>query len=286
MNNYSDTVEVVNYYKKSAWLYKYFWYSPRSLGMHCGFWDKDTTNRDDAILNQFKFILKKSKIKKGMIALDAGCGVGGGAIYIAKYSKAKTTGITISPEQVSEARRNSILAGSEDLVDFKCMDFMRMDFPNDAFDLVFGIESVCYAYPKRIFLKEVLRVLKPGGVLIINDGYLKREPITNSERDLRDSLCDGWRMKELVHFDHMSKTISDVGFTNLIVEDKAEMVRPTLRSIDRLVKWFSLVSIFFKYFKNDAIKSINDNILSLATLSEGDKSNLFGYYSHIAYKPK
>lgn len=286
MDKHSDNKEVVSYYKRSGWLYKYFWYSPKSLGMHCGFWDKDTKNRDKAIINQFKFIFKKAKIEKNMKVLDVGCGVGGGAIYIAKNSGAMAMGITISLEQVEEAKRNAVLAGVTDLVDFRCMDFMKMDFSDDTFDLVFGIESVCYAYPKNTFLNEVYRVLKPGGKLIINDGYIKRELVTIRDKYLRDSLCHGWRMKELVHFEYMSKAIKDAGFNGLVVEDKAIAVRPTLHSIGNLIRWFSLPLAMFNFLRIDAILSIRDNIQSLATLSEGDEANLFGYYSHMAYKPE
>ncbi len=285
MNRKIVAGEVSEYYRQSGWLYKYFWYSQKSLGMHCGFWDKNTKNRDEAIINQFKFIISKAKIHKGMQILDAGCGVGGGAIYISKHTGAISTGITISPEQVVESKRNAVLANVHEITRFYCMDFMKTNFPNNTFDVVFGIESICYSYPKIKFLKEVLRILKPGGIIIINDGYVRREPKNQKENDLRVAMCDGWHMPELVHYKYMSKVIHEAGFSQPEVEDKANQVRPTLLSINKLITLFRPLFSLSKYLKIPKLRSIYDNVQALATLAEGDNIGLFGYYSISARKP-
>lgn len=68
--------------------------------MHYGFWDDKTKNRQQAILNENREVVRLGRIKKNMRILDAGCGVGGTAIYIAKHTGAKIWGITIDPNQV------------------------------------------------------------------------------------------------------------------------------------------------------------------------------------------
>ena len=86
--------DIVRYYQSSQWLYRLFCYNKDTLGIHFGFWEKDTKSRQEAMVNQDKEIIKVGVIKKGDRVLDAGCGVGGTAIYIAKIIGARVTGIS------------------------------------------------------------------------------------------------------------------------------------------------------------------------------------------------
>jgi cyclopropane fatty-acyl-phospholipid synthase-like methyltransferase len=122
--------------------------------MHCGFWLKDTKNNDEAIINQYKYLVAKASIDQSKKVLDAGCGVGGGAIYIAKHTGATVVGITISPEQIIEAKKNARKAKVDHLTKFTLEDYTKTGFADNSFDVVFAIESVCYAYPKYVFLRE------------------------------------------------------------------------------------------------------------------------------------
>jgi len=47
------------------------------------------------------------------------------------------------------------------------MDALKMDFPDNSFDLVWGCESGEHMPDKAAYVKEMTRVLKPGGTLVI-----------------------------------------------------------------------------------------------------------------------
>ncbi len=70
------------------------------MGLNYGFWWKGTKGRDEAIRNRFQYVIDQAGIKKNMLVLDAGCGVAGGAIYVAKHAGAIVEAITITPKQV------------------------------------------------------------------------------------------------------------------------------------------------------------------------------------------
>ena len=99
-----------------------------------------------------------------MFVLDVGCGVGGPARNICRFTGAAVTGLNNNQFQVERA---TIKARNEHLyprVAFVKGDFMAMPFEDGAFDAAFAIEATCHA-PDRIgVFSEVFRSLKPGGL--------------------------------------------------------------------------------------------------------------------------
>ena len=284
MKKTNYTSDIADYYRKSGWLYKLFIYSSKTLGIHFGFWDKDTKNYDQSVLNQFSEVVRVTRINKSMKILDAGCGVGGGAIYIAKNTGTTGFGISITPEQIVDAKLNAIRSGVQSLVDFKVMDFTKTSFPKNYFDVVFAIESVCHAYPKEKFLKEMYRILKPGGLLYVSDGYQLRNPSDLYEKNIILTLCRVWRLKELISFSNMSELIKQAGFKLVSVESKSDSVRPTFKYMNFLI-WISTPLTFLsQYVKSNTLSIIRDNSDSMSNYIKGDSVGLVGHYVHVAKK--
>lgn len=46
---------------------------------------------------------------------------------------------------------------------------MNLSFPDGSFDVVWSVEAGPHMPDKAVFAKELLRVLKPGGVLVVAD---------------------------------------------------------------------------------------------------------------------
>ncbi len=275
---------IASYYKKSAWMYKYVWYSSKSLGLHYGFWEDNTKNHDEALINQYKQIIDKARIKAGMKVLDAGCGVGGGSIYIAEHTGANVTGVTITKEQVLEAQMNAKRLDVDELVQFMYMDYAKTIFPNEYFDVVFAVESACYSYPKKLFLDEAYRVLKKGGTLIINDGYSCRKPKNYNESQILKHFCEGWKLRELIEVRDMTGAIETAGFRVITIEDKTLSVRASLVRMAKILRYFKPIIFLAKHLKLDFLTPIYDNALSMEMSIKGVDTGLMGYFRHTAKK--
>ncbi len=276
--------EIASYYKNSQWLYKYFWYSPESLGLHYGFWDTSTKSDDESIINQYRYVINAEKITKSMRVLDAGCGVGGASIYIAKHTGARLTGISITPEQVQSAFQNAKKNNVSSLTKFLVADYCHTPFPPASFDAVFGIESICYAYPKNEFLKEAYRILKSNGVLFITDGYSKRIPNDRIEKNIYSSFCRGFHLKELITYDAMTRAIRASEFKITKVEDKTQAVGHSLQRMKNILRKNKFLISLSRRIPLPFCRAVTDNAVSMRMSIEGIKLGLFGYYAHSAVK--
>ncbi len=228
--------KIVKYYNYTQPFYRIF-YHGKSYGLHYGFWDENTKGLPEAILNTNKFLAQMAKIKKDDKILDAGCGVGGSAIWIAKNIGAQVTGITLSPRQLKKARELAREYGLEESLSFKVMDYTETAFEDSSFDVVWALESVCHAEDKKKFLREAHRLLKPGGRLIVSDGFLTRLPNAKSEQDKLQALLDGWVLPNLSSLESFERDLKELGFNNIKILDKTDRIMPTARKIRNKVRW-------------------------------------------------
>lgn len=102
--------------------------------------------------------------------LDIGCGTGGPTLHLARRTGGRVTGITVSREQL--ARCGERLTAATDLdgrVDFAYGDVMRLDHADDTYDAAWSIDCFPHLSDRPAGLREVRRVLRPGGHLLMTE---------------------------------------------------------------------------------------------------------------------
>src|SRR3954464_9192378 len=95
--------DIENYYDQTEIHYRMHWKLNEGMGLHYGIWDEKAKNLTDAILNTNHRLLTLGEIKPSDLVLDAGCGIGGSSIYLAKNIGCNVKGITLSKKQVNTA---------------------------------------------------------------------------------------------------------------------------------------------------------------------------------------
>ena len=106
-------------------------------------------------------------VKSGQVALDIGCGSGYIADTVQEHTGAKIVGINVSPEQIATARAHAERSGKlgKGLLDFHVASMNDpLSFEDNSFDAVYVMQAICYVHDPNALMKEVRRVLKPGGV--------------------------------------------------------------------------------------------------------------------------
>lgn len=107
-------------------------------------------------------LVKFAGIKPGHRVLDVACGTGVVAITAARH-EAHVTALDLTPELLSVARDNAQIAGVA--VDWHEGDVESLPFDVDAFDVVVSQYGHMFAPRPEVAVREMLRVLRPGGVL-------------------------------------------------------------------------------------------------------------------------
>src|SRR3954451_23882360 len=107
-------------------------------------------------------------IEPASVILDIGCG-GGKAIerLAAVASQGTVQGVDYSPASVAAARFTNARAIAEGRVDVRQASVSALPFADDTFDLVTAVETHYYWPEPSSDLRQVFRVLKPGGSAVI-----------------------------------------------------------------------------------------------------------------------
>ncbi len=168
-----------------------------SAAIHLGFWDVGTRNHREAAVNANRVLASKVGLRPGERVLDAGCGAGGSAVWLARELGARVVGVNLSPSQIHRARRLAHSQGVSDRVSFGRQDFAATTFPNEGFDVVWAQESVCHVEDKEPFLREASRLLKPGGRVVVADRFRCARPFGAEEEALLGHWLSGWAVPDL-----------------------------------------------------------------------------------------
>lgn len=106
--------------------------------------------------------------------LDCGCGHGGTSIYLAQNYGINVVGITVSKEQVLQAKRFVRIAGLQHLVDVRLMNIFECDFVDAEFDGVVDIDSFCQISNFRRLFLVLSRIIGKRGRLVISDNFVDK----------------------------------------------------------------------------------------------------------------
>lgn len=132
----------------------------------------------EAQRNKYRHLLELLRIGPGQQLLEIGSGWGGFALYAAQETGCRVTSITLSEEQLKEARARAKTAGLDGQVQFELADYRDLSGQFDCIVSIEMFEAVGQRYWGEFF-KTVHDRLKPGGrgalqVITIDDAAFAR----------------------------------------------------------------------------------------------------------------
>ncbi|MDT4288178.1 methyltransferase domain-containing protein [Methylomonas sp. MO1] len=213
------------------------WCNRDNLALHYGYWDETKPyDQHQALLNKNQILYEKAGIQAGDKVLDAGCGIGGSTIWMAKQHGNRVTGITISAKQADYARQHAKRHGVAERVDFEIADFCATPFPDASFDVVWALESSCHALYKGDFLREAWRVLRPGGRIVVCDGFVLQRQFNEQQWQAVVTCLNGWAVPNLCARDEFSGLLAQQGFQDIICHDITAQTHASVEHMYKVAK--------------------------------------------------
>ncbi|KAK8199817.1 S-adenosyl-L-methionine-dependent methyltransferase [Phyllosticta capitalensis] len=166
--------------------------------------------------------------------LDAGCGVGHVAIHLAKHHGYRVQGIDIVDHHLKKAKRNISRSGlSEEQVKVRKMDYHHLESLGDeSFDGVYTSETFVHATDPHAVLAGFYRVLRPGGRLSLfeyDHEFIEDSPEAMAASMRKINEFSAMPTNALSHPGVFEEMLEDAGFTNVVVRDYSENIKPMTR---------------------------------------------------------
>ncbi|MCM3920966.1 methyltransferase domain-containing protein [Frankia sp. AiPs1] len=218
--------EVGEFYDDRGWLYEIF----MGHNLHIGYWD-DVDPAADPKDRLTDVLIERTRVRAGQRVLDVGCGTGRPTIRLAAATGAEVVGINVSAEQVAQGKELAREAGLGDRVGFELVDAAELPYDDGSFDAVWAVESLMYLGDRPGALREIHRVLAPGGRLVLAD-YVESGELSARWRRV---LTEGFTVASLPTADDYRDMlrVADLEITDF--EDATPHLRRSAQRIDRLV---------------------------------------------------
>ena len=165
-----------------------------------------------------------AKIKKGDVVIDLGSGAGNDA-FVARHETGETgkvIGIDFTRAMIEKARSNAELRGFNN-VEFREGDIEKMPITSNAADVIVSNCVLNLVPDKDAVMKEIFRVLKPGGHFSISDIVLEGVlPQTIKDAAEMYAGCVSGAIQKRVYLE----LIEHNGFINISIQKEKKIIIP------------------------------------------------------------
>lgn len=169
-------------------------------------------------------------VRAGSRVCDVGCGYGATARMLVDELEAQVTGLTVSPVQLRYGQAHARGENPRLLLG----DWLDNGLPSASFDAVLAIESVSHMRERPRVFSECLRVLRPGGRLVVIDWLATQAARRWQRRLLLDPICREGRLPSLDTMRQYGQMLQSVGFEAVTGRDLSAQVWRTWPWVLRL----------------------------------------------------
>ncbi|NIR32053.1 MAG: methyltransferase domain-containing protein [Gammaproteobacteria bacterium] len=168
---YSDVVETAREYYNSEDADKFYFTIWGGEDIHVGLYQSDDEPIRDASRRTVERMASKlENLSKDVKVLDMGAGYGGAARFLAKTYGCRVDALNLSEvENERGDRQMNKEQGLDQLITVIDASFDNVPAEAESYDIIWSQDSILHTSERRKVLKEVKRLLRPGGEFIMTD---------------------------------------------------------------------------------------------------------------------
>lgn len=222
----------------------------RQFNMHFGFfrWGMNPFKRE-AMLEQMNLeVLDRLHLASGASLLDMGCGLGATLrCFAGRISPARLHGITLIPWQLEHGSRLNEKCPNGQNITLLLGDYEHTRQPSGSYDAVCAIESSCYGggSSKSGFLREAHRLLRPGGRIVVADGFIGPGKWRGPQQAIYRKLCECWVIETLSDVEQFARELTQIGFRDIVIERIQSRVTPSVLHVPWVTLKFLVADVAF-----------------------------------------
>jgi SAM-dependent methyltransferase len=138
--------------------------------------------------DEYRRFFKLMDLRAGQHVLDVGCGSGGPALFLARETGCRVTGVDISEAGIRAAEVQARASGMDKAVAFRQTDVCDpLPFRDGEFDALVCMDVLCHLRNRGQVFREWHRVLRSGGRVLVTDPVVITGLVTREELATRSS---------------------------------------------------------------------------------------------------
>ena len=188
--------------------------------IHIGFYDDTSDIAQASERTVVEMASVAAPITEKTNVLDIGAGYGGAARQLAKAFGCHVTCLNLSETQNATNRRLTEEAGLSQLINVAHGNFETIPSSDAQYDLVWSQDAILHTDRRDLVLKEVERVLKPGGRFVFTDPM----QADDCPEGVLQPVYDRIHLKSLGSFKFYRDTARQLGLSEIAVQDHTDQL--------------------------------------------------------------
>ncbi|MBQ4386906.1 MAG: class I SAM-dependent methyltransferase [Prevotella sp.] len=219
-------------------------------------------------------------IKPGSVVMELGFGQAANLLYLAHcHPDATFIGVDLLPLKARDVPSN---------VSSYVLDYSNLSrFEDNSIDVMYAFETIVHNSDKEKIYREVCRVLKPGGVMIVYD-YALKAPFDTYDEHIQKAIAlisKGGASAMIESLDELNSHYTNSGLEIARLTDHTQATLPDLKRLDRMatkvLKRRLLTRIMFRFLPDQFVANI---ILGYLGYDSGN-AGVLSYQEWVLRKP-
>jgi len=197
------------------------------------------------------------EISKESHVLDVACGTGTTSLYLSDKYDCQVTGFDISGGLIDIANRSLEEDNRNGKIKFEVASALEIPYPDNTFDVVISQAFFILIDEKEKALKEITRVLKPGGYFGSLELAWFKQPTREAYEELLEKTCNNF-IPRVVGFDEWEEFFRSGDLTHIAT--KKHPMTSSMLDMFETEGLYNSIKVMFKMMGNSSIRTRMMNV--------------------------